>query len=483
MALRRPVFSFVCAWLWLGGAVGCLLAAGCGGARRFDDPIAAMTDPRLTVGEHRAAMEQARLDHPDEPRRLEQLKEIISGPAHSVESRAAAWHHLEERDPEDAKAVLEYRLPTHAAWGFVQWACELIAERGWVEMTPSLVRSLYRPSPGFTEELRPERVALMRLHENRDIREIVFDVVADPPRNVVHAQWRLSAWELLNRLGESDLWQDRLAALNSDDPMLSDLRLGYVELAVIARTREEVLRLQHLRRAEHLATWERCRDIAAALGAEQKRGLRLRHLPVLERVCELHPDWLEQSPAALLASLDARFVGKLHFHPEAIMSSRSLNTGPQSLREWGDTLSWADLLTVRLAEHMTFDPVMIHQLLPQAQRDREDTSTEYGGIIDYAQGQPRATLYPPIHRSHDLKYYAPASMVEAGYLAPFHYHFHAQEVRNTEYAGPGGGDIEYANTMAVNAIVFTSVGEGRLNADFYTEGRIVIDLGTIEGPK
>lgn len=464
-------------------SLSALVLAGCGAMRDFDDPIAAMTDPRLTAREQAAAMEQARLKFPEEPRRIERLKEIISGPGHSLEFRAAAWRQLEARNPDEARAVLEYRLPTHPAWGFVEWACELIVERGWVDLTPSLVRSLYRPSPSFTDEMRPERLALERLHGGRDIREVVFEVVVQPPRNVVHAQWRLAAWELLNRLGEPDLWQQRLADLDSDDPLLEDLRLGFVELAVIARTREEVLRLQYLRREENRAHWQRCRDLVASLSAEQRQGLRLRHLPVLDRVAAAHPQWLGQSSPALLASLEARFAGKSHFHPDAIMSASTLNTGPQSLREWGPRLTWPDLLTVRLAEEMVFDAAMARQLFPQAQRDREDTSTEYGGLIDLVDGQARATLYPPIHRSHDQKYYAPAAMIEAGCLAPFHYHFHAQEVRNAEFAGPGGGDIEYAHTMAVNALVFTSVGEGRLNADFYTEGRTVIDLGTIEFAK
>lgn len=464
-------------------ALSSLPLAGCGAPRDFADPIAAMTDPRLTSREQAAAMEQARLRHSDDPRRIDHLKEIVSGPGHSLEFRAAAWRQLEERNPDEARAVLEYRLPTHPAWGFVEWACELITERGWVEMTPALVRSLYRPSPSFTDEMRPERLALERLHGGRDIREVVFEVVAQPPRNVVHAQWRLAAWELLNRLGEPDLWQQRLADLDSDDPLLSDLRLGYVELGVIARTREEVLRLQYLRREENRARWEQYRDLVASLGPEQRQGLRLRHLPVLDRVAAAHPEWIGQSSGALLAALEARFAGKEHFHPDAIVSASTLNTGPQSLREWGHRLSWPDLLTVRLAEWLVFDPASANQLFPQAQRDREDVSTEYGGILDLAEARPRATLYPPIHRSHDQKYYAPAAMVEAGYLAPFHYHFHVQEVRNSEFAGPGGGDVEYADTMSVNALVFTSVGERRLNADFYTEGRIVIDLGTIEFAK
>lgn len=460
------------------GAV--MVTSGCRGPREFEDPIAAMTDPRLASRENFAAMEQARIKFPDDPARIEQLKEIVSGPSYSIEFRAAAWHQLEEHNPAQAKDVLEYRLPTHPAWGFVEWGCQLIADRGWVEMTPSLVRSLYRPCPVFEDETRPERLTLQQLHPGEDIREIVFDVVIARPDNVVHAQWRLAAWELLNRLGDPGLWQDRLASLDTDDPMLIDLRSGYVELGVIARTREEVLWLQDLRQEKYNDWWNACRAMVASLSAEKKQDLRLRHLPVLMRIAEVHPDWLGLSTESLLADLQVRWQGRSHFHPESIMSASTLNTGPQSLREWGPRLSWADLLCVRLADAMVFDPAMNTSLFPQAQRDREDTSTEYGGLLDYVDGQPRAILYPPLQRSHDQKYYAPGSMVDAGHRAPFHYHFHVQEVRNTEFAGPGGGDLEYANSMAINGLVFTSVGEGKLNADFYTEGRIVIDLGTLE---
>ncbi len=461
-------------------AAAVLAAGACSGPREFEDPIAAMTDPRLASRENFAAMDQARARFPDDPKRLEQLKEIISGPSYSIEFRAAAWRQLEERRPEEAKAVIEYRLPTHPAWGFVEWACQLIVERNWVEMTPSLVRSLYRPCPVFGDETRPERLALQQLHSGKDIREIVFEVVVAPPDNAVHAQWRLAAWELLNRLGDPDLWQDRLASLHTDDPMLTDLRRGYVELGVIARTREEVLWLQDLGQEKYHDWWNTCRDIVASLSPEQRRALRLRHLPVFVCVAAQHPEWLALSTDSLLSGLQARWAGRSHYHPESIMSASTLNTGPQSLQEWGPKLPWADLLCIRLADAMLLDPAMKSSLFPQAQRDRDDTSTEYGGIMDCVDGQSLAILYPPLQRSHDQKYYAPGSMVEAGHRAPFHYHFHVQDLRNAEFAGPGGGDLEYADSMAINGLVFTSVREGRLNADFYTEGRIVVDLGTLE---
>lgn len=475
---RHPKGRWRALLLLLYGGVAAALVS-CAEPREFDDPVAAMVDPRLTARERDAAMEQARAVSPDDPRRVEQLKEIISGPSYSVAYRASAWQQLEEHDPAEAKAVIEYRMPTHPTWGFVEWACELIADRGWVDMTPSLVRSLYRPCALYDDETRPERLALQALHPGHDIREIVFDVVATEPENVVHAQWRLAAWELLNRLGEPDVWQDRLASLQTEDAFLSDLRRGYVELGVIARTREEVLWLQDLSRPEHESWWARCRDIVAGLPSENRRGLRLRHLAVLQRIAEHHPQWLALSPAALLADLDSRWAGRGHVHPEAVMSGRSLNAGPQSLSEWGPKLTWADLLCVRLADAMVFDPAMASELFPQAQRDREDTSTEFGGLVDYVDGRPRPILYPPLQRAHDKKFYAPGTMVQAGHFAPFHYHFHVQEVSNADYAGPGGGDREYAAAMAINGLVFTSVREGQLNADFYTESDVVIDLGTI----
>ena len=61
-----------------------------------------------------------------------------------------------------------------------------------------------------------------------------------------------------------------------------------------------------------------------------------------------------------------------------------------------------------------------------------------------------------------------------------HYHFHAQDHRNTANAGPGGGDLDNADSWNLNFLVFTFVDRHHLNVDYYQSGRAVVDLGTLQ---
>jgi hypothetical protein len=87
--------------------------------------------------------------------------------------------------------------------------------------------------------------------------------------------------------------------------------------------------------------------------------------------------------------------------------------------------------------------------------------------------------FKPKVRHHDRRFNASQDMFDAAYTALFHFHFHAQKLRNGDHAGPGMGDKNYANNTRANCLVFTFVDEDTLNVDFYRHGGIVIDLGTI----
>jgi hypothetical protein len=59
------------------------------------------------------------------------------------------------------------------------------------------------------------------------------------------------------------------------------------------------------------------------------------------------------------------------------------------------------------------------------------------------------------------------------------YHFHAQERNNVELAGPAETDVAYATQSRRACVLFTSVGDGSFNVDFYGPDGLVIDLGTL----
>jgi len=73
-------------------------------------------------------------------------------------------------------------------------------------------------------------------------------------------------------------------------------------------------------------------------------------------------------------------------------------------------------------------------------------------------------------------------MFDAGYTALFHFHYHAQKYRNGSHAGPGAGDMNYANTTRTNCLVLTFVDHDTLNVDFYRHDGMLVDLGVIVRP-
>ena len=125
-------------------------------------------------------------------------------------------------------------------------------------------------------------------------------------------------------------------------------------------------------------------------------------------------------------------------------------------------------------------PQVVSHLLDYAERDKADKTTEYGGVIALdEQGRYEVLEFPPRIRHHDQKFIAPQAMLDEAYTALFHFHMHVQQNRNENYAGPGYGDMTYADSTRANCLVFTFVKAGTLNVDYYRHGRVLVDLGVI----
>ena len=70
--------------------------------------------------------------------------------------------------------------------------------------------------------------------------------------------------------------------------------------------------------------------------------------------------------------------------------------------------------------------------------------------------------------------------MDALYTSLFHFHLHVQRYRNTDYAGPGYGDVNFADNSRANCLLFTFVNRDTLNVDYYRHGRVQVDLGVIK---
>ncbi len=459
------------------------LAACSGTPRQYEDPIAAMTDPNLTIGANVEAMRQAAVVAPDDPKRITALKDIMSQPGSSLEMRTTALQLLLDHDQADARKTLMYRLPSINDWDFMEHACAQIGSRSWTEFTPALVRSLARPMPLYERiEDRPEYAALEDLHPGQDAADIIFEFVAQPTTSEVMSQWRLSAWDLLNRMDvDPARLGDLLASADpASDRMLADLKACAVELHIVPETRQEVEWLQAIRTPESAEWWAQCRMVADLVPPLQRTDLQLRHLAVLIAVAHSHPDWLARSRGDLFSDIAEMLRDRPLFRVRTDTAyTASHYNATQKLADCADQLTWPDLLTIRLALDMFADSQTISTIFAQSADDHRDTLTEYGGVIDCRDGQWEALAFPPRLRAGDSKFLAPPALEERGHTALFHYHFHVQDKDNRDYAGPGVGDREYAEAMGVNCLVFTSVGDGQLNVDFYQRGGVVVDLGVI----
>lgn len=156
----------------------------------------------------------------------------------------------------------------------------------------------------------------------------------------------------------------------------------------------------------------------------------------------------------------------------------------ERLSDVRDRLVWGDQAAMLLAREALRSQAFVAHVFDYADRDMVDRTTEFGGIVELdSKGRFELIEYEPRARVADDRYLASSKLFKDGYTALFHFHNHAQKYRNERYAGPHLGDFEYADETGVNGLVFTFVDEETLNVDFYREGSVVVDLGTITRPE
>jgi hypothetical protein len=471
------------------GAV--LLAAGCSATPTISDPVAVLAAPESGSRRHLQAMEQLDPDDPGEDA-IAALHRMIWQPGYTPEAREAAVDRLAAIDLPALQRTLRLQLPRMVAWEGLTRLCEIIAERGWIELTPALVSSWARPAMFVAEETdRPEYRALVALHGEDRVVDVLFDVLiggaapadesggggALPPNRAL----RERTWQLLHRLGERDRLVALLAAADvpESDLLLADLRAAAVDFGITPVVREEILWVRRLRQPEHRAFWAEAAAAVKRLPPPRRAALELRDVPVAVACARHAPELLIEDESEIFARLDASITG-----PHPVHGSNFDNfaaAGGHRLHQRRGELTWGDLAALTLGRRALEVPEVVAHVFDYAERDRRDESTEYGGVIALdPQGRFEVQEFPPRVRRHDREFLASQEMLDAAYTALFHFHFHAQRHRNEEYAGPGFGDVTYADNTRANCLVLTFLAEGRMNVDFYRHGRVLVDLGVIE---
>jgi len=448
---------------------------------RIDDPVAELNAPNRAPRVHMTAMDMAASDPAKRKAYVEALRELIWKPGYTVEVREAAFDRLKDIDVDALKQEIRWRMGHISAWNWLKRLSALIANNNWKDLSPALVSSWARPTNYVQKETqRPEYQALAELHGEDKVVDVVFQMFRES-KGVAGQGLRTRSWELLHRLGERRRLVDLLASSDvpDDDAMLIDLRAAARDLGIVPYNREEILWVRKLRTNEYEEFWQQAVDALAQLDADRKADLELRDVPVVVAAAQHRPNLLSRTKAELYSRLSTQLQGRRHYRHGSDYDN--LGRSSDRLRNHRERLTWGDLLAMHLLTEALAVPEVVDHLFDYARRDRADETTEYGGVIRLDEkGRFEIVEFPPVIRHHDNKFIASQAMLDEAYTALFHFHLHVQNVRNTDYAGPGFGDVNYADNVRANCVVFTSVGENRLNVDYYRHGRVIVDLGVVE---
>lgn len=477
-------------------AIAGMLVGCSGGTRTFvsADPLNDVVNPSLTsrervsvVSQFPSLIEDGTLGRESAIERLKAVawaREVVP-----TEREAAMIVLLGETallDDSEAVSFVAQILPTEPQASIARYLVGQAALNGWRELTPAIVRRFARPDASTADTRRPEYAALQALHPERDVEETVFQVFRESGGLDDSGRLRRDAWNLLSRLDASgDIRVNLLGGLarsqeQEDDPTLDALRRALLELRTIPLTGQELEWLVQLASRENADWWQSVNVIVRTLDAPQQRGLRLRHMEPLRWASTFRRDWTRMSKGALLDVLEDQLDA------ETLHRRRAGAVASENLESWRDRLSFGDAVTLRVVSEAIREPRVIAALFDQAEEDRADTTTEYGGVLRLAQnrtsrGMFTAVSYPPRAsiREGDTSFVASRELIDESATSLAHYHLHAQRVRNSQYAGPSDGDLNYASLYGRTCIVFTTVSEDEMNADAFFPSGAVIDLGTL----
>ena len=453
---------------------------GCGPVK-VENPLSTLEAPH--AGARNQGIAMASLDeNPTDPAYLKALHRMIWVPGFTTPIREQAFARLRQHDLEGLNRTLRQQLPrmSDQLWDWHNLLCEKIANEGWSDLSPALVSSWARPTGMIDDLERPEYLALSKLHGSDRVVDVVFDLFLQSDRPDAEGL-RTRCWELLLRLGE----EDRLVALLASsevkpgDVMLIDLRAAANELGIIPRNREEILWIMKLREPKRAEFWSAATSAVHSLPESQKAQLELRDLAILVSASLHDLDLLGASQQELYGAVEQELRARRHYLHGSNFDGFA-GDKPQLLNDYRDQLTWGDLAAIQIAIRAMAVPQVVDHLFRYAEEDRVDTSTEYGGLIALdARGRFEVLEFRPRIRTNDNRFNASQEMFDASYTAVFHFHNHAQHHHNEDYAGPGFGDLNYADNTRANCLVLTFVADDRLNVDYYRHDSVIIDLGEI----
>lgn len=143
-------------------------------------------------------------------------------------------------------------------------------------------------------------------------------------------------------------------------------------------------------------------------------------------------------------------------------------------------LTAQDRLSLRLVQTALDSSNVRSSLFRARDLDLDDRSTEWGGTLDWGDDGWFIEAAPGQSAADDTVFERRPSDFRKMFRGAIPFHFHTRNLNMSAVAGPGGTDLQAAESHGVPALVITSLSEDRLQVDWYRRGGVVVDLGEIE---
>ncbi|MBB6431101.1 hypothetical protein [Algisphaera agarilytica] len=350
-----------------------------------------------------------------------------------------------------------------------------VVEHGRVDVIPGLLNRWSLTPPSDAEQERMEFRVFEQLMAPETVRQSLWRCVADQAHETKgSAEVARSAWVVLCRLDDESTRRAVLAQRSGTSALWTDLNAAAVLLDQLPETHEGLRWLAALRQQERY--WQQLEERKDSLIEEAAAGWQIRHLGILANASE-----------ELLATDQDELQGELAREwSQVIRVPREQPVGEEVAIELGDqrTWSWPDLALVWNVMRAMDEPSVVRAWFDQADADLLDTGSEFGGVLTWKpDGSFVAVGFTPEQREGDRKFFSSPALIEAMYTGLAHYHFHAQEHHNAEYAGPGRGDLAFTANLETHTLTLTFINRDQINVDLaFPDGR-VLDLGLVTRPR
>lgn len=458
-------------------SIGVLVAAalsvlGCENLVKTD-PLAVITNRQRPTSERIAAVLRVPLTKADS--RAEQaLSYLVWTEQEPMPLREAAANRLIDHNADNFKAQLNDQLLDVQRWVMLRFLLHQIARHHWTHLTGLVIRSWARRSKIYRDAKRPERATIAALDPKRTVRQTLIAFFRGQAAHDGIAD-QAAAWTVLCRtMGRGE--RRKMLASSSTTLLVRDLQAASGVLDRLPHNREGLLWLAYVLN-DHRAIWNEAAKIAGQLTADQRAGLAIRHVAMLTHLPQAIR---EMSRAQLLVRVGRQLAGKTHASRGQHGQTDALeHLPPQTLAAHAHAMCWADLAQVELILRAMKEPSFAPAVFAQADADLADKRSEHGGVLTWKGSRVIAKAFAPAFRAGDRRYIASEKLIQCMYTGLAHYHFHAQHYDNAIWAGPGPGDLNFADRQGTAAVVFTFINKNTINVDYYKPGWVVIDLGML----